>query len=158
MSGAVSSTTGDSSLCITVPPEISTLFKDLKTRRKYAWLMLSINMDTFSLEVKKTGLPGPKQLQELLSSLPPAAGCFIVYDLPVKNTYGGLGSSLKFITWAPTSAPGKTTVAYAQQRRSLDTVFTGVIDSLATTRSDIEGLLGGGDKGDKDDGEWDPDA
>jgi hypothetical protein len=40
----------------------------------------------------------------------------------------------------------------------LDTVFTGVIDSLATTRSDIEGLLGGGDKGDKDDGEWDPDA
>jgi hypothetical protein len=184
---ATSSTTGDSSLCIAVPAEVATLFKDLKTHRKYSWLMFTINMDTFSLEVKEKGAPGPKALVELMRCLPPAAGCYIVYDLPVKNTYGGMGSSLKFITWAPTSAPGesfgawtfahcvpvklshtkpsltplfsgKTTVAYAQQRRSLNTVFTGVIDSLATTRSDIEGLLGE-KKGDKDGGDdWDPDA
>ena len=155
MSGAVSSPSG-SGLCIAIPPSVAEEFKNLKTKRKYSWLMLSINMETFSLEVKKTGSPGSKQLQELVSSLPPASGAYIVYDLPVQNSYGGAGSSLKFITWAPACAPGKTTVAYAQQRRSLNSVFTGCVDITCTTKGDVEKALGA--KSGEEEEDWDPDS
>jgi hypothetical protein len=146
----------EDSLKVSIPQEVQSLFKDLKTKRKYAWLLLRINQESFSLEVVKTGTPGPAALEQLLAALPLAAGAYFVYDLPVKNSYGGSGSSLRFYTWAPSAAPGKATVIYASQRKSLDSVFTGCIDNLATNKADIETALGSTKKGESD--EWDPDA
>ena len=74
----------------------------------------------------------------------------------MKNSYGGFGSSLKFVTWAPTCAPGKTTVAYAQQRRALNGVFTGCVDVMCTSKGDLERALG--EKKGEEEEEWDPDA
>ncbi len=141
---------------IAIPPEVASAFKDLKTRRKHAWLLLRIDTERFALEVVKAGAPGPRALAELLAALPLAAGAYFVYDLPTKNSYGGSGSSLRFFTWAPTAAPGKATVIYASQRRALDAVFTGCIDSLAVCKGDVEGALGA--KGAEVEEEWDPDA
>ena len=158
MSGAVASLPAatESSLCVTIPADVVATFKDLKTRRKHAWQLLRINSETFTLETVKTGAPGPRALAELLAALPVAAGAYFVFDLPTKNSYGGAGSSLRFFTWAPSAAPGKATVIYASQRKSLDAVFTGCIDALATCKGDVEAALGGG-KGAADE-EWDPDA
>jgi len=141
---------------ISIPPEVVSAFKDLKTRRKHAWLLLRIDTEKFALEVVKAGAPGPRALPELLSALPLAAGAYFVFDLPTKNTYGGQGSSLRFFTWAPAAAPGKATVIYASQRRALDAVFTGCIDSLATSKGDVEAALGS--QGAAVEEEWDPDA
>ena len=147
---------GESSLCVTIPADVVAAFKDLKTKRKHAWLLLRINPEQFSLEVLRTGAPGPRALAELLAALPLAAGAYFVYDLPTKNSYGGAGSSLRFFTWAPSAAPGKATVIYASQRKALDAVFTGCIDALATSKGDVEAALG--DKSGAGEEEWDPDA
>ena len=143
------------SLCITIPDSVKATFKALKQARKFAWLLLRINSESFCLEEMRTGAPGPKALSELLSALPLAAGAYIVYDLPKQNSYGGSGSQLRFFTWAPSAAPGKATVIYAAQRRSLDAVFTGCIDSLAVCKADLEAVLGAPKAAEE---EWDPDA
>ena len=96
-----------------------------------------------------------EELRAVAAALPLAAGAYIVYDLPKQNSYGGSGSQLRFFTWAPSAAPGKASVIYAAQRRALDAVFTGCIDSLAVCKADLEAVLGGA-KADEE--EWDPDA
>lgn len=141
-------------MLLSIPDSIKATFKALKQKRVWAWLLLRINTDTFSLEEVKTGAPGPRALQELLSSLPLAAGAYIVYDLPTTNSYGGSGSQLRFFTWAPSAAPGKANVIYAAQRKALDGVFTGCIDALATCKGDLEAVLGAAKK---EEAEWDPD-
>lgn len=143
-------------MSVVIPPEVAATFKDLKQRRKLAWMLMRIDTEHFRLEVVKTGTPGPQALAELLAALPLGNGAYFVFDLPVKNTYGGQGSSLRFFTWAPAAAPGKATVIYAAQRKTLDTVFTGCIDALATCKGDVETALGA--QSSKDDEEWDPDA
>jgi hypothetical protein len=146
---------GASDMLLHVPDTIKATFKALKQQRKHAWLLLRINAEKFCLEEVKTGAPGPRALQELLSALPPAAGAYIVYDLPKQNTYGGSGSQLRFFTWAPSAAPGKANVIYAAQRKALDGVFTGCIDALATSKADLEAVLGAAKAAEE---EWDPDA
>ncbi len=141
---------------VTIPPEVVAQFKDLKTKRKYAWLLMRIDTERFALEVVKAGAPGPQALAQLLAALPLSSGAYFVYDLPTKNSYGGQGSSLRFFTWAPAAAPGKATVIYASQRRALDTVFKGCIDALATGKGDVESALG--TQGGAAEEEWDPDA
>lgn len=141
---------------VAVPAEVVAAFKDLKTRRKHAWLLMRINTEAFALEVVKTGAPGPRALSELLAALPLASGAYFVFDLPTKNSYGGQGSSLRFFTWAPAAALGKSTVVYASQRRALDGVFTGCIDSLATSKGDVEAALQSEPSAAEE--EWDPDA
>jgi hypothetical protein len=142
-------------MLLTVPDSVKATFKALKQQRKHAWLLLRINAEQFCLEEVKTGAPGPRALPELLSALPLAAGAFVVYDLPTQNSYGGSGSKLFLFTWAPSAAPGKANVIYAAQRKALDGVFTGCIDSLATCKADVEAVLGA-KKGVEE--EWDPDA
>ena len=155
MASSLPAADGSSSMMVAIPDSVKATFKALKQQRKYAWMILRINSDTFSLEEVRTGAPGPKALQELLAALPLAAGAYIVYDLPKQNSYGGSGSQLRFFTWAPSAAPGKASVIYAAQRRALDAVFTGCIDSLAVCKADLEAVLGGA-KADEE--EWDPDA
>jgi hypothetical protein len=144
-----------SKMLLEIPQSVRDTFKALKQQRKHAWLLLRINSEKFCLEEVKTGAPGPRALQELLSALPLAAGAYIVYDLPKANTYGGQGSQLRFFTWAPSAAPGKANVIYAAQRKALDGVFTGCIDALATCKADLQAVLGAGVV---EEAEWDPDA
>lgn len=141
---------------ISIPEAIAAEYKALKQKRKHAWMLLRIDGASFALELVKTGPPGAGALAELLRALPPAGGGYIVFDLPIKNSYGGSGSKLFLINWAPASA-GRGNVIYAQQRRALDGVFTGVIDAHAATKGDVEALLSPGKAGD-DDGDFDPDA
>ena len=157
-STAIGALPASTSLSVTIPPEIGIAFKSMKQKRTAAWMMYSIDSESFTLKESARGIPGPNALKDLVRALPPADGRFIVFDLAIKNSYGGAGSRLLFITWAP-SAAGRANVIYAAQRRTLDNVFTGCIDAHAATRDDVENILKPeSEKSKGGDDEWDPDA
>jgi hypothetical protein len=153
--GALPPTT--SSLSVSISPDIVASFKAMKQRRTAAWIMYEIDSSSFSLRETARGAPSANAVKDLVRALPPADGRFFVFDLPIKNSYGGTGSRLMFVTWAP-SAAGRANVVYAAQRRSLDAVFTGCIDAHAATRDDVEGILTPAGGKDTSDEAWDPDS
>lgn len=58
------------SMQVTVPDATMAEFKALKTRRKYRYMTMKINSETFELEVDKTGAPSATGAQ-FLKVLPP---------------------------------------------------------------------------------------
>ena len=146
---------------LNIPPEALASFKEVK-RRAVQWKVYRIDEASFSLVEDHSGsppgTPSAKAVADLVRVLPPADGRYFVFDLPIKNSYGGSGSKLLFFTWSPTSA-GRANVIYAAQRRALDGAFTGVIDAHATCRDDVEAALKTVDGTKKsDDDAWDPDS
>jgi Cofilin/tropomyosin-type actin-binding protein len=140
---------------LSIPPECITAFKELKTKRAFQWLSYKINEQELSLELSKAGKPSNTAVAEMIKSLPEAEGRFLIFDLAVKNSYGGAGSRIYLISYAPSSA-GRNNIAYAAQRRALDKAFTGCIDAHAGSKQDIEKLLNADAKTVEE--EWDPDA
>lgn len=66
---APSATSPSGSMQVTVLDATMAEFKALKTRRKYRYMTLKINSETFELEVDKTGLPSATGAQ-FLKALP----------------------------------------------------------------------------------------
>lgn len=146
------------SLSVSVPNDIIVAFKAFKQKRSATWIAYAIDAASFTLKETDRGIPGPNVVKDLVRALPPADGRYFVFDLAVKNSYGGAGSRLLFVTWAP-SAAGRANVIYAAQRRTLDVVFTGCIDAHAATRDEVERQCSHEtDKAGAGDDDWDPDA
>jgi hypothetical protein len=145
------------SVMVSIPAAIAASFKLMKQRRVAQWKVYRIDEATFTLVEEHSGAPSPKAVADLLRVLPPADGRYFVFDIPTKNSYGGVGSRLLFFTWAPTAA-GRANVIYAAQRRVLDATFSGTLDAHATSRDDVEAALKPDEKGAGAEDEWDPDA
>ena len=85
-----------SSLSLSISPEIGAAFKMMKQKRTSSWIMYEVQSESFSLRETARGAPGANAVKDLIRALPPADGRFFVFDLPIKNSYGGSGSRLMF--------------------------------------------------------------
>ena len=74
------------------------------------------------------------------------------------NHHQRKADKLYFVLWTPPAASGRSKMFVSSQRRSLDTVFTGVEDLHASTRGELAKVLTPQKKGDEDEDAWDPDA
>ena len=161
---------------VVVPPDVAAMYADFKTRRAFRWMLLSLDLERFELRVDRTGAPG-SGVDEFLKALPDGEARYAVYDQVVHNKYGGTNTRLDAFMWSPSTA-GRSNMAYASCRKSLDKFFSGTQACQCTSRKAIEEILaaaalpvgagaaaaGGGagagakKKKDDDDGEFDPDA
>jgi len=159
---------------VVVPPDVAAMYADFKTRRAFRWMLLSLDLERFELRVDRTGAPA-SGVEDFLKALPDGEARYAVYDQVVHNKYGGTNTRLFAFMWSPSTA-GRSNMAYASCRKSLDKFFSGTQACQCTSRKAIEEILaaaalpaggaaagGGGGAAkkkaaDDEDAEFDPDA
>jgi cofilin len=142
---------------VTVPEAVATEFKLMKQRRKYRWLLLKLDHDTFELSIEKSGEPASTHA-DFVKALPEAEARFAVYDYEYTTRDGRKTDKIFLVVWTPASALARSKMFYTSQRRALDKSFTGVEDLHADDRASITKVIAPAASAKDDDEEWDPDA
>lgn len=149
-------------------------FDALKKRRKYRFLVLKADPETFELSVEARGPPTATPA-DLLKALPRVQCRFAVYDHEFRTKDGRIKNDLYVIAWTPGTAAAHQKVFYASQRLHVSGSLAGTRELRAANDAEILSVLsikvegekpaggaaGGGSGGaddDDDDEHWDPDA
>eukprot|EP01138_Halocafeteria_seosinensis_P009969 gb/GECG01010181.1/.p1 GENE.gb/GECG01010181.1/~~gb/GECG01010181.1/.p1 ORF type:complete len:156 (+),score=10.42 gb/GECG01010181.1/:1-468(+) len=109
MSSLSGSTTGASGRKADVAPECLKDYKDLKTKRKYKFMTIKIEDESFTLVTEKKGGKNDT-IDQFLGSLPHSRCRYLVYDQQYKNPEGRIIEKLFYIIWTPGSAPSRERV------------------------------------------------
>ena len=147
---------GGTTSIISIPPEVGEEFKKMKTRRAYKYMILQLKED-FSLSVAKTG-PPTSTARDFIKALPTSDSRYAVFDMEITAKSGMKSSKIMFFLWTPDASTGRSKMFYTSQRRTLDTVFTGVEDVQSSKVEDIAKILGEKSLIVEEEAEWDPDA
>ena len=124
---------------VAIPADVTASYADFKQRRKFRWMTLRLDTERFELSVDRTGAPG-STVDDFVRALPDGEPRYAIYDLVIKNNYGGTNTRLYLFTWTPATA-GRNNLAYASSRKGLDAFFSGVESKQATSRKDIVDVL-----------------
>lgn len=144
------------------PARLRAEFKQLKTRRKHRFLVMTINEESFELAIETIG-EREHGATELLKALPPTASRYAVFDHEMVLDDGRRKDKLYFITWTPHAAKAHSKMLYSSQKGRVVRALPGVDDLPAQATSALQAVLGGDARGrgdaveDEDDDEWDPD-
>eukprot|EP01138_Halocafeteria_seosinensis_P009971 gb/GECG01010183.1/.p1 GENE.gb/GECG01010183.1/~~gb/GECG01010183.1/.p1 ORF type:complete len:161 (+),score=26.01 gb/GECG01010183.1/:1-483(+) len=140
MSSLSGSTTGASGRKADVAPECLKDYKDLKTKRKYKFMTIKIEDESFTLVTEKKGGKNDT-IDQFLGSLPHSRCRYLVYDQQYKNPEGRIIEKLFYIIWTPGSAPSRERILYSSQKFATTEYFTGVEEIQASTKDDLRELL-----------------
>ena len=141
-------------------------FIDLKQKRKYKFIVISVENGEFVLEATgKKRYAGAGAAEKALLKALPHSGCrFAVHDYEYKTSDGRISDKLFFISWCPRPSTARQKMEYTTEKPKFRSLCHGVFDVNAVTTDDV--LVGLGvkkqtahsDSEDEDDEEWDPDA
>jgi cofilin len=140
-----------------VPEDVAGEFKLMKQRRKYRWMTLKLDHDSFQVSVEKTG-EAASSAADFVKALPESEARYAVFDYEFTTKDGRKTSKIYFVIWTPAAALARSKMFYTSQRRALDKAFTGVEDLTASDRAAIIKVIAPVAAAKDDDDDWDPDA
>ena len=119
-------------------PGVVEEFNELKTRKKYSYIIYKISDDKKFIEIEATGEPGAT-FEDFCTKLPDASCRYGILDVEITTKSGATANKVMFIAWSDDNASVKPKMLYASSKDAIKKALSGITEEYqATDRSDLE--------------------
>jgi len=113
-------------------------FNELKTRRKYKYIIYKISADKKFIEIEHKGAPDATDA-DFFSKLPDGDCRYGILDVAITTKSGAEANKVMFIAWSDDNASVKPKMLYASSKDALKKSLEGITEEYqATDRSDLD--------------------
>jgi len=121
---------------VAVSPDCLGQFNDLKLKKKYKYIVFSLNKDNTEIVVEKTSTS--TDYEDFIKDLPEAECRWAVYDLEFEKEGAGIRNKIVFYSWAPDDAKIKAKMVFASSKDALRRSLVGIhVEIQGTEFSEI---------------------
>jgi len=114
-------------------PKCLEVYQELKTRKKFKYIIYTLNETNTEIIVDKTG--EESDYESFVEKLPPNECRYAVYDFEYEKE-GGKRNKITFYSWAPGDAKIKSRMVFASSKDALRRALVGVGAEIQGTDSD----------------------
>ncbi|KAJ7643942.1 actin depolymerizing factor [Roridomyces roridus] len=109
---------------VAVNPDCLEQFSDLKLKKKYKYIVFTLNADNTEIVVGKTSTS--TDYEDFIKELPETECRWAVYDLEFEKEGAGKRNKIVFYSWAPDDAKIKAKMVFASSKDALRRSLVGI--------------------------------
>ncbi|KIM41051.1 hypothetical protein M413DRAFT_445794 [Hebeloma cylindrosporum] len=114
-----------------VNPQCVDAFQDLKLKKKYKYIIFTLNKDFTEIVVDKTS--DVQDYDEFVAALPETECRWAIYDFEFEKEGAGKRNKIIFLSWSPDDAKIKQKMVFASSRDALKRSLTGIAVEIQGT-------------------------
>jgi len=125
-----------SSSGVPVHSDCITVFQDLKLKKKYKYIIFSLNKEATEIIVQGAGNDDYEEF--IVKALPETECRWAIYDFEFEKEGGGRRNKITFLSWSPDDAKIKQKMLFASSRDALKRALNGIaIEIQGTDLSEV---------------------
>jgi cofilin len=125
-----------SSSGVPVHSDCIAVFQDLKLKKKYKYIIFSLNKEATEIIVQGAGNDDYEEF--IVKALPETECRWAIYDFEFEKEGGGRRNKITFLSWSPDDAKIKQKMLFASSRDALKRALNGIaIEIQGTDLSEV---------------------